>query len=84
MYVCSSDIVVTKDVVFEKLSKLKPFKSPGLDGIYPFIYILKETAYVYVSRYVCYNQSITPIRSVGIRLEVYGNIISVFKKGSQI
>ena len=31
-----ADITVTKDMVFEKLSKLKPFKSTGQDEIHPY------------------------------------------------
>ena len=37
---CLTDITITEDVVLEKLSKLKPYKSPGPDGIHP--YTLKE------------------------------------------
>ena len=36
--VCITDITVTKDMVFEKLSKLKPFKSPGPDEIHVLYY----------------------------------------------
>ena len=56
-YVCITDVTVTKDMVFEKLTKLKPFKSPGLDEIHP--YTLKECSYG-LCEPLCmlYNQSL--------------------------
>ena len=41
-----SDIIITDDMVMEKLSKLKPFKALGPDGIHP--YIIKECIAVFV------------------------------------
>ena len=52
-----ADITITDGMVFDKLSKLKPFKSPGPDGIHP--YTLKECS-ISICRPLCmlYNQSL--------------------------
>ena len=50
---CITDIIVTKDMVFEKISKLKPFKAPGPDEIHPYTVPLRNVHTVYVSHFVC-------------------------------
>ena len=54
-------------MVFEKISKLKPFKAPDTDEIHP--YTLKECSYSLCEPLYAV-QSITPIWSVAARLEV--------------
>ena len=73
-----TDINITDDTMFDKLSKLKPFKSPGPDGIHP--YTLKECSSS-MCRPLCVlcNQS---LQSGQLPLDwKCANIILVFKKG---
>ena len=73
-----TDITITDGMVFDKLSKFKPFKSPGLDGIHP--YTLKECS-ISICRPLCmlYNQS---LQSGQLPLDwKCANIIPVFKRG---
>ena len=64
-------------MVFDKLSKFKPFKSPGPDRIHP--YTLKECSSS-IHRPLCmlYNQS---LQSGQLPLDWKCAIIPVFKKG---
>ena len=67
-------------MVFEKISKLKPFKAPGPDEIHP--YTLKECSYS-LCEPLCmlYNQSLQS----GQLLQDWkcANIMPVFKKGEK-
>ena len=55
-----TDITITDGMVFDKLSKLKPFKSPDPDGIHP--YTIKECSISIIMQATMYVvQPITPV-----------------------